>query len=213
MKPGAHVLSILLILTTVGVVMAAERTVNISTRDKLSLVEDVERSFLFDYRAGYLYSFDEGKGKCARFSFQSPQESENLFNTVEIQDSKEVSAVNGVPVVVKKILFGKKALVFRTVTSPVMKRYGVDFSPRSVEYYVRHNNEPASRRLLQVAGNNEHYYEQFPLLRQLDPTGLLKILQGIPLGYREGGDLVLLEFRYLDSGSVEELLPGICRKI
>ncbi len=50
MKPHSHVLSIVLVLITVGVGMAAERTVNITVKESLSLVENGKRSFLFDYR-------------------------------------------------------------------------------------------------------------------------------------------------------------------
>ncbi len=122
-----------------------------------------------------------------------------------------MSVENGVPVFVKKVLFAQKALVFRTVTSPVLRQYGVDFSPRTVEYFVRQNNDPTWNQLLQVAENNELFYQQFPLLRQLDPMGLLLFLQGIPLGYREGNDKVFLQFKYDASGSIKKLLPEICR--
>ncbi len=211
MKPHLHVLSIVLVLITVGVGMAAERTVNITVKESLSLVENGKRSFLFDYRAGKLYSFDEISGECARFSFQVPKKTEKFFSSVETKDSGEVSVENGVPVFVKKVLFAQKALVFRTVTSPVLRQYGVDFSPRTVEYFVQQNTDPAWNQLLQVAKNNELFYQQFPLLRQLDPMGLLLFLQGIPLGYREGNDKVFLQFKYDASGSIEELLPEICR--
>ena len=192
--------------------MAAGKTVSVTVGEGVSLVESGEESFFFDFGAGYL-NFIHGKGrKCERFPFHAADESELFFNSMEIRDTGKMTEKDGIPVRIKRIIFGPKAMSFRTVTSPVLHRYGVDFSPRTLDCFVRQNSDPDHHRLMQVAQDNEPYYQKYPLLRQLDPTGLLIPLQGIPSGYRDGENEILLLFRYAAPENVKSLLPEFCRK-
>lgn len=192
--------------------MAAGKTVSVTVGEGVSLIESGEGSFFFDYGAGYFYFFNEKEKKCERFPFYPADESEKFFNSVEVRDTGEVTEKGGVPVLIKKVFFGGRAMLFRTVTSPVLHRYGVDFSPRTVDFFVRLSNDPDYHQLLPAAKNNEPYYQKYPLLRQIDPVGLLIPLRGIPSGYRDGEDEILLLFRHTVSEDIKDLLPEFCRK-
>jgi hypothetical protein len=113
------------------------------------------------------------------------------------------------PVQDKKVIWGGHAAAQRTATEPSIVMYGQFFTP-TVEDYAVTTVIDRIDDLFRLAASHEAIYKSNPLLRRLDPLGLLGGLQGIPVRTR-GKDFVeeLSDIKY--DGAGEILLPENCR--
>ncbi len=113
------------------------------------------------------------------------------------------------PVQDKKVIWGGQAAVHRTVTEPAIVMYGQLFSPMVNDYSVTTVIDRIDD-LFRLAASHEAVYRVNPLLRRLDPLGLLGGLQGIPVKIRT--EEFVEEFRDIRyaGGSAEIVLPASC---
>jgi hypothetical protein len=161
----------------------------------MTRLTDSEKTVFIDYDHLRLYRWDGGSGKCSGYALQNPAAMPSGHDTARDIRRKMIEEIGkpavqkmesgpksilGYPSAQYSIIWGVAVERLRTAVTPVIEQYGLSFTSRLGELWVTANLEGYA----DLAGLADHYttiYAANPLLRQLDPLGLLPLIEGIPV--------------------------------
>jgi hypothetical protein len=192
----------------------------------MTSVEREGHTDFIDYTHLVLYRYSPTSEECRSYKLRAPGlqagdmtiEDQVLYAKAQEIGYVEVlkvatheTLIRRYPVQAKKIIWGGKAAARRTAAEPALIMYGQLFAPAVEDYSVTTVIDRIDD-LFRLAASHEAIYRANPLLRRLDPLGLLGGLQGIPVRI-EAEDYVeeLNDIRYGVSGEI--VLPDGCRFI
>ena len=173
-------------------------------------------SIFIDYKRSSITRFDQLTGRCRWFSFagtgeewQVVAERSAIFSEIESLPGDFQSAADGQT---RSLIFGPKAMLLRTVTTPVLKLFDLPFIPGRVDFLVDPEH-PDGMQLAELAAFNRAYYHNQPMLRQIDPIGLVELLSGVPVQFERGGKVTVLKYQVAAAGTLSRDLRGKCPDI
>lgn len=100
------------------------------------------------------------------------------------------------------LVFGSLLNRLKTVVSPSLERFGMLFVPHRERVTVLQNH-PQQEKLRNLSLANEHVFQNDPLIRQIDPLGLLLISGGLVVERDFGGATIRYEYFFRKYKPVE----------
>lgn len=80
----------------------------------------------------------------------------------------------------RRISFGLRQALAQTAVAAVPQLWGQQFPFATAEYRIS-RDQPGVAELFAVVGQHRRVFQQYPLLRRIDPVGLLDLLEGFPV--------------------------------
>lgn len=200
------------------------RAINYAVTERATSIETDTEVVFIDYRSMHLYRLDHKSQWCEAFSFDGGAEStpdtifagqtRKLMAEIAVKDTEEHQQINGRLCLKKNVLLGAGMLRLKTVAPITIEWFGQSFHEATGEYWV--NSSITSWPLLQE--KIEHRQKAFsiaPLLKRIDPLGIMASLKGIPFQSSEKSrgqvvDSVLTSGPVSDASSL--MLPAECRR-
>ena len=152
-----------------------------------------EVTIFIDYKNLQLYRFDHGSSQCQSYPLQAagsdPASAESdpfrqrmlhEISQLRMERGKEQKILHGYLSDYFTVAWGSNLLAARSVTGPSFTAYGLNFPARLGEMWTAMDIKGASQ-LRQLANSYEELFAANPLLRQLDPLGLMAITHGVPV--------------------------------
>jgi len=169
-----------------------------------TVIVSEQKKTLVDYEIGKI-AFRQHDGECHWYRLNSPEPvgaSGEVFSRRkallgEVQrtgtsDQENRGGKNGAVI----LEFGGLLNRMRTVIHKPLIWFGLEFSPHFEKLLVDRNH-PQQAELAKIADYNERFYVSEPLVRQVDPLGLLRLAGGV-VSVREGASSGITErYRYV----------------
>lgn len=201
-----------------GAQVAMERIV-FRVESGMTAVTSDKRSIFVDYRDSVIVILLHSDKSCQRYSYAShlsaPKTMDDgkgfiaqrsiLFEQIDVLHG--ATRADGLRQVT--VIFGSAAMRLRTVKTPQIRRYGLDFKPGRVDFLIDVHHALADQ-LKAVAQSNSTVYETAPLLKQVDLVGLLPVLGGVPVQMVHDERVIDLQFNLAAEGSVRSELQIEC---
>jgi hypothetical protein len=80
----------------------------------------------------------------------------------------------------RRISFGLRQALAQTAVAAVPQLWGQQFPFATAEYRISRDH-PDVVELFAIAGQHRRIFQQYPLLRRIEPVGLLDLLEGFPV--------------------------------
>jgi len=188
------------------------------TARKTEIVSRTEILFI-DYGKMNLSRLDRFSRQCAVFDITATEsnniarETIALLSEIEVTKRDESQQRKGLCCDKKTVLSGAGMFRFKSMVPKVLVRYGQSFSEAVAEYWV--SREIENWKVLQMfVRQREAVFAAQPLLKRIDPLGLVDAIDGFPVqGWQKTGG-TLLESRLAGSpeaGNFVLQLPHECQ--
>ena len=198
-------------------------------KEKTRIVSERETLFI-DYAEMLIYRLDRASGQCRVFRFndttalqsdtaepdrQISAEISSLLAEFSLKESNERRWIKDCDCRKKIVVLGVGMLGFRTVAPIRLERYGQSFSEAAAEYWVCEDLDiwPALQRAIQ---KRQQAFSVSPLLKRVDPLGIIEHLGGFPMQSRVKSGGQSIESVLVSSpepGAVSLQKPGACRGV
>lgn len=212
-------LLLLLLMGSLSICEAGDQIIEIvhTVEPGFTSIEQKERVIYIDYNGGMIHNVDLVTNECRKISLRSSdsitsnnlnpdlqllEEKVRTFSTIEVLDSTFTDMVT--------LLFGARAMLVKTIRSPMLKLYGFTFSPGRVDYLIAPDHHLVGP-LQEISKFNEQFYKEFPLLCQLDILGLLPFFHGIPKETRRHGVVTKVKYFVVEEGTLKRRLALTCK--
>jgi len=191
--------------------------------DRTLRIDGEDGTVIIDYGAQRLYRRNPGDKSYAEFSLDpgdyvptgvSEKDSEirqtliDTIGTVDVVDGEEQQNINNVPCRKMHLAFGRRMNLHRTVIPIEIEVLGRKFRAHSAIYWVS-QEIAVFGKILKIAAERESFFQSTPLLRQIDPLGLMKDLGGFPLRIEQHDRDGQLTIRVLSFIEAQALNPRI----
>lgn len=156
----------------------------------MTRLDDNERTIFIDYGHRRLYRLEKGSTTCIAYplpNFQHHEHSiirekmiEELAKIQVQQEGAVEQTILGYPAKQAKILWGPGIERRRTAAPQAVEQYGLRFTSLWGKVWYT-SDLPGSKELFRLANEYAPIFQQNPLLRRLDPLGLLAELGGVAI--------------------------------
>lgn len=191
----------------------------------LTLLQGNYATLYIDYAHLNLYRYEKDSDRCVRFPLHDPAAppadqvkgseilTRKIFEIGKVKVNREARKrenIQGYSCQQNIVVFGPDIQRLRTMVTPTVEQYGQSFQPVIAKVWATASLEGMDD-LVYLAHTYEPVFQANPLLRQLDPLGLLLKLQGVPIRSRHSrGQETLKEARWGQEGEVI-VLPSACQ--
>ena len=179
----AQQLSWSVLQTTAGNTTVPPTSITYTVSEKATRIDAPAEVVFIDYRQRRLYRQRLPGESCQAFAFASPPSILPIAQTRVIA-TEEKLRLNSQLCTKKLLYFGSDLAIAQTMVPPSVQHYGQVFTIRVLSYWVP-NNSAGFHALFDVSRNHRQTFTDFPLLRQIDPLGVVDLLQGFPLQCEE----------------------------
>jgi len=138
----------------------------------LTRISGPEETILVDYLGSRIYRIDALDQSCRSYPFGRPH-ADLPAAAVSIAAFKTAPDR-------WRISFGMRSALAQTAVAAVPQLWGRQFPFAIAEYRTSRDN-PGIVDLLVIAGRHRRVFQQYPLLRRIDPVGLIDLLKGFPV--------------------------------
>lgn len=168
----------------------------IITEQETQVSTPVELLFI-DYADMLLYRLDRLSGECSVFSAVAEKKGGeaqkvltqmiSLLAGYTVNENDEYKKIQGLQCSKKTVIMGAGMFHFRTVAPKTIEYYGELFSEGAGEYWV--STELNTWQTLQkFVQKRQDAFAVAPLLRRMDPLGLMAAVKGFPVqGWQKSG--------------------------
>ncbi len=179
-----------------------------SASKRYTRIEDEKgHIILIDYALPTLYRFTKQSTACEKYALEDPgseypaagdspvsQQDHlcRLLGSIRVSPSSETGEVAGFKAKKTQVYFGADIRMFQMLAPPVLTVLGQNFTERQVNYMIR-QDVPHFAILKDLAGHHEPVFQANPLLRQIDPVGLINVLNGFYVQAGERGKTATTE--------------------
>jgi len=188
-------------------ISSGETTVPHSS-DELQIVVSEKRTqiassaelIFIDYEKMILHRLDRLSGECSTFPVGKRTNSEeekvaaqiqSLMAEFSVQELVEHKEIQGVWCSKKRVVLGAGMFRFKTAVSKVITRYGESFHEQVAEYWFGTEFE-SWQDLQDFMQQRKMAFAVAPLLKRIDPLGLMVAAEGFPVqGWQRSGDRVV----------------------
>lgn len=153
--------------------------VQYSVSNTITRISSIEETILIDYQDLQLFRFKNADQACSKYVLEKTDKDEPFAETLLLPSTKEIQT-SPVSKIKKYIIFGGRLAFHQMINAPVIHRYGQDFTLAITEYAAT-DRLSNIKRLFDVAEQHRQIFLDYPLLRQLDPIGLIDLLGGFPV--------------------------------
>ncbi len=171
-----------------------EDVIHSSDRNELHVVVTAQKTqisssstvLFIDYKDMALYRFERLSERCLVFDLERTEPTEVSKKTVSrlaefsVKESDEKRDIEGLHCVKKTVLAGAGMFRYKTFVSKVLVRYGQPFSEAVAEYFVSQELEHW-QMLLEFVTHRQVAFNTRPLLKRIDPLGLIEAVSGFPV--------------------------------
>ncbi len=162
----------------------------------ITKIEHESESVFIDYKRLQLHTYTPGNERCEQYTLRAPdnstaKEAESgqivVYEMVDKLGSMKITEIEGgprefrgYPCKLARINWGWKAQMMRTAVTPKIEIYGRSFVPGKTDYQVTSSIDRIDD-LFSLSAAYEQIFRDNPLLRQVDPLGVIRSIQGIPI--------------------------------
>ncbi len=146
-----------------------------------------------DYMSMGLYRFDRLSEQCSVFDLKGTAPNEIAKETVSrlaefsVKERGEKQDIKGFHCVKKTVLSGAGMFRLKTFVPKMLERYGQSFREAVAEYFVCQELEHL-QLLLEFVKQRQVAFTAQPLLKRIDPLGLVEAVGGFPVqGWQKSG--------------------------
>jgi hypothetical protein len=150
-----------------------------SVSNAITRISSIKETIFIDYQALRLYRLSNADQACSGYVFEKADKNAPLAETLVLPYTEEIQT-SSVSKIRKYIIFGGRLAFHQMIKAPVVHRYGQNFA-LSIIGYSATDSLPDLKRLFDLAEQHRQIFLDYPLLRQLDPIGLLELLGGFPM--------------------------------
>ncbi len=154
-------------------------TTTYTVSEDISRIDSPLETVLIDYPAHRLFRLQNSYHPCLVFPFADPHEQLPLAQ-IRTAASGDRIWINGQSCVRKILHFGADLAYSQMLVPPAIQRYGQDFTITLMSYSIS-DSLAVPEFLFELARKRKPIFIAYPLLRQIDPIGILEFLQGFPL--------------------------------
>ncbi len=147
--------------------------------EDITRIDSPLETVLIDYPAHRLFRLKNSFHPCLVFPFADPHGQLPLAQTRTAASGDRIW-INGRACLRKTLHFGADLAYSQMLAPPVIQRYGQDFTITLISYSIS-DSLVMPEFLLALAQKRRQIFSDYPLLRQIDPVGILEFLQGFPL--------------------------------
>jgi hypothetical protein len=204
---------------------AGSETVTFAVSAHLSSVTQKEETVYIDYEKLRLYRYSRKNNSCESFPLNDPaktpgqpaggeeqarQDMIKILGSFRVITSGERQKIQGYACRKKHILFAADLSSSQVAVSPEISRFGQNFTESTVSYWVTTEVQELDT-LLYHAGTRHEIFQANPLLRQVDVTGLLEPLQGLPvmIEKKTRQDAIQLTLMNISRKSSKDRIPAV----
>ncbi len=159
---------------------AVEITYTVSA-DLTRIASPAETVFI-DYRGSRLFRRNAADGSCLVFPFGRPHPGLPIADFRVFSGGK--GAGDGQAHTTRHISFGSGQAFSQMMVAPTARYYGQDF-PVANGHYTVTGNLAGLADLLAIIAGHRRIFRDYPLLRRIDPLGLVDLLGGFPVQIEE----------------------------
>ena len=173
---------------------ASTSQVEVTIQAAMTRLDDRDRTIFIDYGHRRLYRQEKGSRDCVVYPLRSSQDETGNILSDKIKEMAKVAVrqdptgartIDGYPAKLARVLWGPGLERARTAVSPEVQQYGLSFTPLWGELWYT-ASLPGTDQLFRLASQYAPLYAANPLLRRLDPLGLLAELGGVVIVARYG---------------------------
>ena len=132
-----------------------------------------------DYKGSRLFRRNPADGSCLVFPFGRPHADLPIAAFRVFSDSREAEG-NGQAHATRRISFGTGQAFSQMMVAPAVRHYGQDFPVVNGRYTVS-GRLAGLADLLAITTGHRRIFHDYPLLRRIDPLGLVDLLGGFPV--------------------------------
>jgi len=138
----------------------------------LTQIIDRRETIVIDYPNSRLFRTDRASDSCRVYPFGMPHASLPSAS-LAVESDDEIADL-------RHVSFGMLAALSQSAAAPVPSRYGEVFPSCRAEMRVA-GELPLAADLAAIAAHRADIFHDYPLLRRIDPTGLIEPLGGFPV--------------------------------
>ncbi len=150
-----------------------------------------------DYSKMSLFRLNRSSAQCTVFDLKETESESvakmtiSLLSEFSVKENGESQKLRGLRCYKKTVLSGAGMFRFRTMVPKVLTRYGQSFSEAVAEYWVSRDVE-SWQKIQENALQRQTAFAAQPLLKRIDPLGLIEAVGGFPVqGWQKSGGMVL----------------------
>ncbi len=151
---------------------ASPKPITCTASDTLTRISGPHETTLIDYRGARIFRLDSTDSTCRVYPFGRPH-AELPAAAWAVAPADDASAV-------RHVSFGMHSAIAQTMTMPVPRVYGQEFPLCQAEFRIS-RTLPGFVYLLGIAAGHREIFQEYPILRRVDPIGLLEPLGGFPV--------------------------------
>lgn len=138
----------------------------------LTRISGPEETTLIDYRGRRIYRIGPPGATCRSYPFGRPHADLPAASFTVIASKTAPDR--------RRISFGMGQALAQTAVTAALQFWGQRFPFVTAEYRIS-RAYPGVVELIAIAGKHRRVFQQYPLLRRIDPVGLLDLLEGFPV--------------------------------
>ncbi len=158
---------------------APPATITYTISEDTTRIDSPTETVFIDYQAHRLFLLSKSDHSCLAFPFEGPHETLPIAQ-VQVAASEDRIRINDRLCVRKYIRFGADLAFSQMMVPPVIQLYGRNFTITTINYCVAASLTGLDF-LLDTARKHRQIFLDSPLLRQIDPIGVMEPLQGFAL--------------------------------
>lgn len=177
-----------------------------SVSNDLTRIAGPKETILIDYPGRRIYRIDPPGQSCRSYPFGRPHPD---LPAAAVTIAASTTAPDR-----QHISFGMQQALAQTAVAPVAHYWGQQFPFATAEYRTS-RDYPGVVALMAIAGRHRRVFQQYPLLRRIDPVGLLDLLEGFPVSgniFSPAGQTIITVLSPPKPTAIQSTLPppGTC---
>lgn len=151
---------------------------------ELTRIAAPAETVFIDYKGSRLYRRNPTDGSCLVFPFGRPHADLPVaaYRVFPSGEGDQGDGRNGYTT--RRISFGTSQAFSQMMAAPSLSHYGQDFPVAEGRYTIT-GNLAGLADLLAIAAGHRRIFQDYPLLRRIDPLGLVDLLGGFPVRIEE----------------------------
>lgn len=197
--------------------IAHQKSLHVAYRVGITELRQDSLHIIIDYKNNNIYNYNATENGCSLFPIEADGKSyefltarTQLFSEHQLLKTEPLPSETGQ--IKQTIIFARKARFTKTAVGARLERYGLTFSPGNVDFLVDSDHQQGAK-LVRMFKSNRVYYQQYPLLIQIDPLGLMDLLGGVPVKMVKDGEEIDISYSYLNRDTISAILPQACRSL
>jgi hypothetical protein len=150
---------------------------------ELTRIASPAETVFIDYKGSRLFRRNPADGSCLVFPFGRPHVDLPVAAYLVFPEGK-VSEGDGRAHTTRHISFGLGQALSQMMLAPTLRHYGQEFPVTNGRYTVT-GNLAGLADLLAISAGHRQIFQDYPLLRRIDPLGLVDLLGGFPVRIEE----------------------------